>query len=81
MIRDDRRVFAESQQDGFGSTSKPNNDDFNFHQPGKPSGSPSKNLHFHDEEVNYKNVDIEKMEAASKHCRACEAKYKYYSIS
>jgi len=33
-------------------------------------------VHFHDDLVNYKHVDVEKMEAASKHCRACEGKHK-----
>jgi len=76
IVRDNGRNFAESRE-GFANTMKATNDDFNFHQPeGRKGSSPSKTLHFHDEEVNYKNVDIEKIEAASKHCRACEAKYK-----
>jgi len=40
------------------------------------TSSPWKNFHYHDEGLNYTNVDVEKLELASKHCAACESKYK-----
>jgi len=70
---------SNSTSSGFGqATIKAHNDDFNFHQADSKitTSSPWKNFHYHDEGMNYSNIDVEKLELASKHCAACEAKYK-----
>ena len=57
-------------------TVKSGTEDFNLHQLAVKTSSPWKNFHYHDEPANYTDIDIEKLEAASKHCAACESKYK-----
>lgn len=65
---------------GLTRTIKSGTEDFNLHQLAMKTSSPWKSFHYHDEPTNYADVDVEKLEHASKHCAACESKYKYLSI-